>query len=305
MKKPGYDPGLTEKFAGPVDRIINPDGTFNVRRDGTTWRDFHPYLALTNMSWTAFLSTLFLVFIAVNIVFAAMYFALPDAEIHGGETTGHMSVFLQDLFFSADTFTTLGYGNISPISPRANSIASFEALLGVLGLAVATGLLFGRVSRPSARIGFSDNMLISPYQDGSSLQFRVVNRRRNSIVELEARVMLMLVKTENGETRRTYDVLRLERDRLLFLPLTWTVVHPIDEQSPLWGKTAEDLARMQAEFLILIKGHDDTFNQTVFARRSYRQDEIVWGARFAPAFHVSPEGSLVLELRKVGELAKE
>jgi inward rectifier potassium channel len=305
MKKPGYDPGLTEKFAGPVDRIINPDGTFNVRRDGTTWRDFHPYLALINMSWTAFLSTLFLTFVLVNIVFATIYFALPAEEIHGGETTGRMSTFLQDLFFSADTFTTLGYGNISPISARANSVASFEALLGVLGLAVATGLLFGRVSRPSARIGFSDNMLISPYQDASSLQFRVVNRRRNSIVELEARVMLMRVKTENGEARRTYDVLRLERDRLLFLPLTWTVVHPIDEQSPLWEKTAEDLARMQAEFLILIKGHDDTFNQTVFARRSYRHNEIVWGAHFAPAFYVSPEGGLVLELRKVGELARE
>lgn len=305
MKKPGYDPGLTEKFTGPIERIINPDGTFNVHRDGTTWHDFNPYLALINMSWTGFLCTLFLIFLAVNMVFAAIYFALPAAEIHGGETTGHMSTFLQDLFFSADTLTTLGYGNISPISTRANSVASFEALLGVLGLAVATGLLFGRVSRPSARIGFSGNMLISPYQDSSSLQFRVVNRRRNSIVELEARVMLMLVKNENGEARRTYDVLRLERDRVLFLPLTWTVVHPIDENSPMWGKTTEDLGRMQAEFLILIKGHDDTFNQTVFARRSYRHDEIVWGARFAPAFHVSPEGSLVLELHKVGELAKE
>ncbi|HEY7388416.1 MAG TPA: ion channel [Bryobacteraceae bacterium] len=305
MKKPGYDPGLTEKFAGPVDRIINPDGTFNIRRNGTTLRDFHPYLALINMSWPGFLGALFLGYLAVNIMFAALYFSLPAGEIHGGETTGHMSPFVQDFFFSADTLTTLGYGNISPVSVRANAIASFEAFLGVLGLAVATGLLFGRVARPSARIGFSDNMLISPYLNGSSLQFRVVNRRRNSIVELEARVMLMLVKDENGEARRSYEVLRLERDRVLFLPLTWTVVHPIDEDSPIWGKTTEELARMQAEILILIKGHDDTFNQTVFARRSYRHDEIVWGARFAPAFHAGPGGRLVLELRKVGELAGE
>jgi inward rectifier potassium channel len=305
MKKPGYDPGLTEKFVGPVNRIFNPDGTFNVHRDGTTLHDFNPYLALINMSWPGFLCTLFLVFLTVNMVFAAIYFALPAGEIHGGETTGHMSPFLQDLFFSADTLTTLGYGNISPVSVRANAVASFEALLGVLGLAVATGLLFGRVSRPSARIGFSDNMLISPYQDGSSLQFRVVNRRRNSIVELEVRVMLMLVKNENGESRRTYDVLRLERDKVLFLPLTWTVVHPIDQDSPMWGKSPEALAGLQAELLILIKGHDDTFNQTVFARRSYRHDEIVWGARFAPAFHAGPQGRLVLELRKVGELARD
>jgi inward rectifier potassium channel len=165
--------------------------------------------------------------------------------------------------------------------------------------------LFGRVSRPSARIGFSGNMLITPYQDGSSLQFRVVNRRANSIVELEARLLLMLLKNDNGEVRRSYEVLRLERDRVLFLPLTWTVVHPIDQESPMWGKTAAELAQLQAEVLIMIKGHDDTFNQTVFARRSYRHDEIVWGAHFAPAFHASAKGDLVLELRKVGELAKD
>ncbi|HLI83432.1 MAG TPA: ion channel [Bryobacteraceae bacterium] len=303
MKTPGYDPGLTEKFAGPVRRIINPDGTFNVRRNGTTLRDFNPYLSLINMSWPRFLGTLFLAFLVLNALFAAAYYTLPPGEISPGETAGRMPRFLQDVFLSADTLTTVGYGNIAPLSVRANAIASFEALLGVLGLAVATGLLFGRVSRPSARIGFSGNVLISPYLDGSSLQFRVVNRRRNSIVELEARLLLMLVKNENGESRRTYDVLRLERDRILFLPLTWTVVHPIDEQSPLWGKTAADLARLQAEVLILLKGHDDTFNQTVFARRSYRHDEFVWGARFAPAFFAGPSGDLVLELRKVGELA--
>jgi inward rectifier potassium channel len=305
MKKPGYDPGLTEKFTGPVNRIINPDGTFNIRRSGTTLHDFHPYLALINMSWPRFLCTLFLAFLVLNTMFAAIYFGLPPGEIQPGETAGRMPRFVQDLFFSADTLTTVGYGNIAPISIQANAIASFEALLGVLGLAVATGLLFGRVSRPSARIGFSGNMLVSAYQDSSSLQFRVVNRRRNSIVELEARVMLMLVQNENGEVRRTYDVLRLERDRVLFLPLTWTVVHPIDEDSPIWGKTTEDLARMQAEVLILLKGHDDTFNQTVYARRSYRHNEILWGARFAPAFYASPDGELVLELRKVGELARD
>lgn len=305
MKKPGYDPGLTEKFAGPVRRIINPDGTFNVRRSGTTLRDFHPYLQLINMSWPRFLLTLFAAFLIVNTFFTAIYFALAPREIQPGETVGRMPRFLQDFFFSADTFTTLGYGNISPLGVKANVVASSEALLGVLSLAVATGLLFGRVSRPSARIGFSDNMLLSPYLDGTSLQFRVVNRRANSLVELEVRLLLMLVKPENGEFRRSYQILRLERERVLFLPLTWTVVHPIDQESPLWEKTAEDLTRLQAEVLIFLKGYDDTFNQTVFARRSYRHDEIVWGGRFAPAFHASPEGDLVLELRKVGELARD
>ena len=188
----------------------------------------------------------------------------------------------------------------------ANFLAAFEALIGVLGFAVATGLLFGRVSRPSARIGFSERMLLTGYQDGTSLQFRVVNRRANSIVELEARLLLMTVKpTDGGELKRSYESLSLERDRVLFLPLTWTVVHVIDNNSPLWGKTEEDLERMQTELLILLKGHDDTFNQTVFARRSYRHNEIVWGARFAPAFFVAEDGDLVLELPKVGELAAD
>jgi len=302
MKTPAYDPGLTRKFAGPVRRIINQDGTFNVRRSGTTLHDFHPYLQLINMRWPWFIAALFLGFIVINSLFAAMYFLMPANQLSGIDDSSGLRRFLSDFFFSSHTLTTVGYGNISPAGLEANTLASLESLLGVLGFAVATGLLFGRVSRPSARIGFSGNMVVSPYQDATSLQFRVVNRRANSIVELEARLLLMTVKMENGEPRRTYEGLRLERDRVLFLPLTWTVVHPIDSESPLWGKTAEDLVGLQTEVLILLKGHDDTFNQTVFARRSYRHDEIVWGARFAPAFSASPEGELVLELRKVGEL---
>ena len=303
MQKPTFDPGLTQKFAGPVRRIINEDGSFNVHRIGTTWRDFHPYLHLINMSWPGFLTTLFVGYLAVNTVFAMFYFWLPAGELQGAEATDSLHRFLNGFFFSGHTLTTVGYGNIAPVGLSANLIASFESLLGVLGFAVATGLLFGRVSRPSARIGFSENLLVSPYQDGTSLQFRVVNRRANSIMDLEARVLLMTVKTDNGELRRSYEMLKLERDRVLFLPLTWTVVHPIDSESPLWGKTAEDIERLQAEVLILIKGHDDTFNQTVTARHSYRHNEMLWGARFAPAFSVDPEGDLVLELRKVGELA--
>ena len=302
MKQPAYDPGLTQKFAGSVRRIINQDGTFNVRRNGTTFRDFHPYQQLINMSWPAFLATLFLGFIVINSLFAAAYFLMPVEQLHGVDASNGFERFLADFFFSSHTLTTVGYGNIAPAGLAANVLASFESMLGVLGFAVATGLLFGRVSRPSARIGFSTNMLVSPYQDATSLQFRLVNRRTNSIVELQAQLLLMLVRNENGEPRRTYEPLRLERNRVLFLPLTWTVVHPIDSGSPLWGKTAEDLDRLQAEVLILLKGYDDTFNQTVFSRRSYRHDEIIWGAHFAPAFFANTDGDLVLELRRVGEL---
>jgi inward rectifier potassium channel len=201
--------------------------------------------------------------------------------------------------------STVGYGNIAPRGIAANSVAAFEALVGVLGLAVATGLLYGRVSKPSAKFGFSDNMVIAPYQDGSALEFRVANRRPNTLVELQARLLVMTVRSENGVPKRQYDLLRLERPDVIFLPLTWTVVHPIDEESPLWGKSAEDLASLQAEFLILIKAYDDTFSQTVLALRSYRHDEVVWGRRFAPAFYVDDSGDLVVELHKVGTLTPE
>jgi inward rectifier potassium channel len=170
---------------------------------------------------------------------------------------------------------------------------------------VATGLLFGRVSRPSARLGFSEKMVMAPYEDGMSLQFRVVNRRPNSLMELDARVMLMTVDPADHGLRRNYTVLRLERPQVLFLPLTWTVVHPIDSRSPFFGKTPEELATQQAEVFILIKAYDDTFSQTVLVRHSYRHDEIEWGRRFAPAFHVDGRGDLVLEVPRVGELASE
>jgi len=303
MRNPGFDPGLTQQFTAPFRRIINRDGSFNVHRRGSTWRDFHPYLHLINMSWPSFLATLFLGYVVVNTLFAVLYYALGPGQLAGDDATNPLGRFLNSFFFSAHTLTTVGYGNISPRTLASNVVAAFEALVGVLSFAVATGLLFGRVSRPSARVGFSENMAMAPYQEGQSLQFRVVNRRPNSLAEIQARCLLMTVDTNGGSPKRTYQLLKLERPDVLFLALTWTVVHPIDQESPLWGKTAEDLTRLQAEVLILLKAYDDTFSQTVVARYSYRHDDIVWGKRFAPAFFVDPKGDLVLEVQKVGALS--
>jgi inward rectifier potassium channel len=300
MHKPSFDPGITNQFTAPVRRIINRDGSFNVRLSGVTWRDFHPYLLLVNMSWPAFLVTLFLGYLAINLAFAVLYFAIGADQLQGADTSSELRRFLNGFFFSSQTLSTLGYGVIAPKGLGANVIASFEALTGVLGFAVATGLLYGRVSRPSARIGFSETMVIAPYQDGHALEFRVVNRRRNSLTDIEARVMLMTV----DGPKRSYDLLRLERPHVMFMPLTWTIVHPIDSESPLWNKAPEDLERAQAEVLILIKAFDDTFNQTVLARYSYRHDEIIPGKRFAPAFLVDEHGDLVVEVRKVGLLVE-
>ncbi len=303
MNKPSFDPGFTQKYGSGLNRIINPSGAFNVRRRGTTWRDFHAYLFMINTSWTVFFLLIFGGYIVANAVFALIYVKIGVEHLQGADTSTALSRFLSAFFFSAQTFTTVGYGRISPDSVLTSLVASFQALLGLMALAIGTGLLFGRFSRPAARLAFSKQMLVAPYQSGTSLQFRVANRRSNNLMEVDARVMLSSVEPSDQGLVRKYKYLTLERHLVQFLPLTWTIVHPIDESSPLWSKKPEDLARQQAEFLITIRAFDDTFSQTVYVRHSYRFEEVVWGARFVPAFEPDVQGEMVLDLGKLSEIA--
>lgn len=300
MSKPTFDPGLTQQYTGSLRRAINKDGTFNVERRGTGWRDIHPYLFLISIPWPAFLSLVFAAYLAVNTIFAALYYSLGPGHLLGGDAPDRLTRFLNAFFFSSHTLTTVGYGNIAPSAVSSNILAATEALIGLLGFALATGILFGRFSRPSARIGFSENALIAPYEGRTSLQFRILNRRPNALMEVEATVILMGVEGEQGKQKRTFQPLALERDTVDFLALTWTVVHPIDESSPLFGKTQEDAGRKQAEVIILIKAFDETFSQSVRARYSYRFDEIIWNAKFTPAFDFDETGTMVLNIDKVG-----
>lgn len=304
MEKPNFDPGLTQQYTSTLNRAINKDGNFNVRRRGTNWRDLHVYLYLISSPWHTFLGMVVAGFMVVNMMFAGLYAAIGIQHLKGADAPTSSGRFLNAFFFSTHTLTTVGYGNIYPEGVAANTVAAVEALAGLMAFAVATGLLVGRVSRPSARIGFSDRMIVAPYRDGTSLQFRIVNRRLSNLMELQARILLMTVEDQSGKLQRQYKELKLERDQVMFFPLTWTIVHPIDPDSPLFGLTAADLERTQAEALILIKGIDDTFSQTVHVRYSYRYDEIEWGAKFAPAFDVDPDGDLRLEVNKVGALAR-
>jgi inward rectifier potassium channel len=303
MQQPTFDPGLTQKYTGSVRRIINKDGQFNVRRKGVNWRDIHPYLYMINAPWPRFLLLIFTGYLLMNFAFALVYWLIGARHLTGAEPPTEYGNFVNAFFFSAHTLTTVGYGNMFPQGLAANSVAAVEALFGLMSFALATGLLFGRFSRPAARLGFSEQMIVAPYGDGTSLQFRIANRRSNNLMELDARVLLMLVESVEGQLQRKYFALTLERQSVLFLPLTWTVVHPIDNASPLYGKTAEDLKRCQAEFLILIKGFDDTFYQTLHTRHSYRHDEIVWGVTFAPAFTIDDDGDLVLEMESLGKFS--
>lgn len=302
MEKPRFDPGLTQQYTGALTRAINADGQFNVKRTGITWRDSHPYLFLITVRWPMFFAIVTVGFIILNTLFAGAYEAVGIEHIKGAAASTAWEQYLNVFFFSAHTLTTVGYGNMFPYGPAANAIATFESLVGLLAFAIATGLVFGRFSRPSARIAFSKTMVVAPYQDGTSLQFRIVNRRSNNIIDLNARVVLMTVEPIDGRLQRRFRPLDLERSDVLFFPLTWTIVHPINESSPLDGIRPEELQRLQAEVIVVLKGFDETFGQTVHSHYSYRYDEIVWGARFKPAFEINPEGDIRLETDKLSEI---
>src|SRR5271169_1139398 len=210
MQQPTFDPGLTQKFTGTLRRAINKDGSFNVHRSGTTWRDVHPYLFLINTKWWNFFSLMFVGYVLMNTLFALVYYSLGPNQLQGADAPTDWAHFLNSFFFSAHTLTTVGYGSISPKGISANVVAAIEAMVGLMGFALATGLLFGRVSRPSARIGFSQRMLIAPYQNGESLQLRIVNRRVNMLMELEATMLLMTVEGPPGQLKRNFKLLKLE-----------------------------------------------------------------------------------------------
>jgi inward rectifier potassium channel len=305
MRKPSFDPGLTQRYDGPLRRVINPDGSFNVGRHGVTWRDSNPYLHLVSTSWPRFFCWILSAYVVTNCVFALIYYLLGPDALAGGFYLASTDHFLKCFFFSSQTLTTVGFGAISPASPGANIVAALEALFGLLGFAVGTGLMFGRVARPSARIGFSEHALIAPYQEGLSLQLRVVNRRKNTLIEPSATVMMMTVDRSDGQSRREFTLLNLERQSIMIFALTWTIVHPIDADSPLYNRTAADLEALQAEFIVFIKAWDETFAQTVHQRFSYRYSEIIWGARFTPAFVVDSDGALKVDVGRISDHLRE
>jgi inward rectifier potassium channel len=299
-----FDPGLTQKYEHRLRRAINKDGSFNVKRPGHFLSNLHIYQFLIGVPWPGFFAIVLCGFLLVNAFFAFVYLGIGIEYLQGAQGATAAENFFNALFFSAHTFTTVGYGNIAPVGPWVNTVASIEAAIGLMSFAIATGLLYGRFSRADAKIVYSDKALIAPYEGGTSFQFRLVNRRSTVLMEMEARVMLMIVEQENGQSVRRYFNLPLERSSIYFFPLSWTVVHPIEENSPLFGKTAEQLREGQIEILILIKGYDEGFRQVVHSRYSYTAEEIVWGARFLPTFDIDDQGDILLQVDRVGSYAE-
>ncbi|HXY69729.1 MAG TPA: ion channel [Gemmatimonadales bacterium] len=263
-------------------RFLNRDGSFNVARRGLRLgTSLSLYHLLLTMSWTRFMGMVAGSYVLFNGGFAVAYLACGPGALAGGAGTGFGRAF----FFSVETFSTIGYGNVVPVGLAANLVVTVEALAGLLWLALATGLLFARFSRPTARVVFSRTAVIAPYHGITAFEFRIANARSSQLLEVEATVMFARMEEQHGRTLRRFYPLSLERSSVVFFPLSWTVVHPIDETSPLRGLTRDDLRRSDGEFLILLAGVEETFAQRVHARSSYKWDEVVWGAKFGDILH--------------------
>ncbi|MEO6305450.1 MAG: ion channel [Bacteroidia bacterium] len=265
-------------------RFFDRDGRINVRRVGMGIKNIDVYHWLITTSILSLVIVIIGSYVLVNLLFALVYFCIGAEHFGGLDATTSMQQFMNLFFFSAQTITTLGYGHIFPIGNAASIAAAVESLLGLLTFALATGVLYGRFSRPKAHLLYSKNILISPYKDITGIMFRIANRKQYELIESEANMTITL---NNPETkRREFLNLKLELNRINFLTLSWTIVHPVNEESPLYGLTKKDLEERDAEFIILIKAINDTYSQTVYSRNSYKAEEIVENVKFKP---LSPE----------------
>ncbi len=283
-----------------ISRMMNPDGRFNVERQTTGLWD-NTYFNLVTMPWLTFVLLVLAAFIIMNCLFALLYCGIGVEHLSGMEPGSFTQNFANAYFFSSQTLTTVGYGHISPNGLITNILASFESFLGLLSFALISGLLYGRFSRQRAKIVFSENMLVAPYRSGRGIMFRMGNARRSEIIETEVQVILAINQlSENDTLERKFFSLELEINRVSFFSLSWTIVHALDERSPIFGFTHEDLSAANVEFMVLVKGTDEANHQNVHARRSYVADEIVWNARFLPVISRNKEGLPHVLNRQIG-----
>ena len=287
-------------------RLFNRDGTFNVVRTGLSfWTSISLYHTLLNVSWPIFLSMLAGVYTLTNVVFAGFYTLCGARALDGPEEVVFGSRFLRTFFFSVETFSTIGYGNLTPRGLAANIVVTCEAFTGILFVALATGIIFARFSRPTAKFIFSNNAVIAPYMGTRALMFRITNARKTLLMDLTATVLFARFENVDGRILRRFYPLVLERDRVALLPLSWTVVHPISDDSPLKDLTEQDFTSTNAEVLIVIKGTDETFSQQVHTRTSYQASEIVWNARFGDIYDRRQDsGLLTVDIRKLHDIER-
>ncbi len=296
------DLGLGTKTSSGSFRSLNKDGTFNVKKTNVRFFErFNFFHSLISMPWLNFFSLIFLGYFVANLIFASIFLIIGVEHLTGIDALSVSDKFIEAFFFSSQTITTLGYGRVAPMGILANTVAAIESMVGLLFFALATGLLYGRFSRPLGKIKYSSHAVLAPYQDINAFMFRVVNPRSSQLLEVEVNVSFSM-KRENSELRDFY-TLELERNKIVFFPYMWTIVHPINEASPLFKiKEAELLAR-NAEFIVMMKAFDESFSQTVYSRSSYNASEIKWGEKFVYLVKWEEEGVSV-DVGKIDETEK-
>ena len=276
------------------NRMMNRDGTFNVDREGmSVVKSMSMYLWLITISWSKFLSLMAAFYVVVNFSFAFGYYLCGSDALNGAESTTMTNQFWNCFFFSVETFGTIGYGSLSPRNAPANWLMTFEAFFALVSAAMATGLLFARFARPNAKILYSNHAIIAPFKNGKALMVRVINQRSSQLINIEAQIIFSWMHEKEGRRIRQYHTLPLDRQKVTFFPLHWTIVHEIDEKSPLHNKNKEFLKESETEMFVMITATDETYSQTVHSRSSYRYDEIVWGAKFKDIFEKSTTGKAI------------
>lgn len=286
------------------DRFLNRDGTFNVKRVGLSFlRSRNWFHSLIMISWARLWLLILLGYVAVNALFAIAYLACGSGALAGSTATGLGARFTDAFFFSVQTLATIGYGGMHPKGLPANILVALEALIGLCVFAFATGLIFSRFSRPVARVMFSDFAVIAPYHGMTAFEFRVINMVHNELIDVNVEVTFSsLTQSSGGERKRRFEVLRLERPEVTFFPLQWTVVHPIDKDSPLNGCDETGLREREGEFIVMLRATEETFFQQVRARTSYRAEEVRWGRRFASMFVDSSDGIVRADMGRLNDL---
>lgn len=285
-------------------RFVNKNGTANIEKRGMNLlRRISWYHTMIDMPNWKFMFILFSFYIVINFIFAVLYYAIGIEHLDGiAQSQSVLTQFGQAYFFSAQTFTTVGYGHISPTGFLTSALSAAEALIGLLSFAIATGLFFGRFSKPTAFLKFSHNALISPYKEQKALMIRVVPFKNTNFTDAKAKITLGMSVEENGARTNKFYTLDLELDRINALSLSWTLVHAITEESPLYNFTEDDFKKTHGEILVFITTFDDMFSNTVAARTSYTFNEIIYGAKFETMYNRSKDGTkTILYLDKLNQ----
>ena len=288
-------------------RFINRDGSFNIRKTGLpAWKRISIYSYLLEISWLKFLTFIILFYFLAGLFFTILYVLVGVDQLHGMLATTKWGKIKEAFFFSTQSFTTVGFGRLNPLGDGANIISSIETMSGFLFFALVTGLLYGRFTRPKAYIAFSEKALISPYKEGIALMFRMVPYKDiHQLTDTKVVVNLSLLITENGKSDYKFYRLPLERSSIDSFSMNWTVVHPIDEESPLYHYTKEDLVKADFELMVQLTGFDPIFSNQVMQRTSYRVNELVWGAKFILMYNQDDDAdTTVLELDKLSRYDK-